>query len=237
MSAEWPDTIKKVYVLCKPDKEPNRFKHLIPHLLMKGIPKDRLQLCAPTWSDTLEDEIIFKVYNPFLKRGPLPAFSYKSARLSKGEISLNLNFYAAIQSAAKDLSGNESIMILESDVFLRRDFVPRLNAAIADLSGEQWDYISLSEGVGTRPLGHAPSYYGPSKLYPTPHKWVFRCTDSMILGAEFVKKLTRTFLPFKECLDWELNFQMILHQGKSMWLDPPIAEQGSYYFRDASALP
>ena len=233
----WPESITRVYVLCNTEKENARFKHLLPHLLMKGIPKDRLRICGPTWGDTLTDEIIFKVYDPFMPRGKLPAFSYKSARLSKGEISLNLNFFAAIQSAAKDLSGNESVMILESDVFLRRDFLSRLNEGLVDVSGQEWDYISLSEGVGTRPPGHAPSYYAPSKVYPAPHKWVFRCTDSMILGAEFVKKLTRTFLPFKECLDWELNFQMILHQGKSLWLDPPIAEQGSYYFRDASALP
>lgn len=233
----WPESIAQVYVLCNPQKEPERYKHLIPHLLHRGIPRERLRLCAPTWSDTLDNSLIFKVYDPFLPRGKFPAFSYKSARLSKGEISLNLNFFAAIQAAAKDLSGNQSVMILESDVFLRRDFVSRLEAGLADLSGQEWDYISLSEGVRTRPPGSPESYYTPSKVYPAPHKWVFRCTDSMVLGAEFVKKLTRTFLPFKECLDWELNFQMILHQGKSMWLDPPIAEQGSYYFRSVSALP
>jgi hypothetical protein len=232
----WEDSVKRVYVLCNPEKEPERYRRVIPHLLVHGIPKEKLKIAAPTWGDTLKSEFIFNMYNPFLKRGPLPAFTFKAHNLSKGEISLNFNFYNIILNAINDLSGNESVLVFESDIYLRRDFTERLSSIIADLSGQEWDYVSLGQGVGTRPAGVEVSYNTPTKLYKPPHQFVFRCTDSMLLSRRFIEKLHKTFIPFKECLDWELNYQMMIHNGVSFWADPPLAEQGTYYCRDASSL-
>ena len=237
MSEEtWPENVKSVFLLCHPHEEKKRFQNLIPHLLMRGIPGQRIKVSAPTWGTTLDDDIIFKVYDPFLKRGTLPALSFKSPRLSKGEISLILNFFSAIKTAAADLSDNECIILFESDVFLRRDFVPRLNDIFADLSGQEWDYISLSEGVGTRPPGCPSSYYCKTTLNKPPHQWVFRCVDSVILHKRFIDNLAKTLIPFNDCLDWELNFQIMLHGGKALWADPPLVEQGTCYNRMATTL-
>ena len=234
----WPEAVKIVYALCNPEKEKERFNRLIPHLLMRGIPKDVLSVCGPTWGDTLTNETIFNVYDPYLQRDPLPTFSFKAARLSKGEISLALNFFTAIKTAAKDLSANECIIILESDVYLRRDFVPRLNDIIRDLSGQEWDYVSLSEGVGigSRPPGVNDSYNTPTKIFKPPHQWCFRCTDSMLLSKRFIDRLATTFIPFKEIIDWELNFQMMLHRGVPFWADPPLVEQGTQFCREKCSL-
>ena len=232
----WEDSVKRVYVLCHPEKEQERYRRVIPHLLMRGIPKEKLKIAAPTWGDTLKPEYIFNMYNPFLKRGPLPAFTFKAHNLSKGEISLNFNFYNIILNTINDLSGNDSILVFESDVYLRRDFTQRLSSIIADLSGQEWDYVSLGEGVGTRPAGVDTSCYAPTKLYKPPHKFVFRCCDSMLLSKKFIEKLHKTFIPFKECLDWELNFQMLLHKGVALWADPPLAEPGSCYNRSTTHL-
>ena len=228
--------LKSIYLLCNPQKEEERFKQLLRTLILAGIPKELIQVSAPTWGDTLTNDLIFKVYDPFLKRGNLPAFSFKAARLTKGEISLVLNFFSAINIASKTLADNECIAIFESDVYLRRDFVHRLNRIIEDLSGQEWDYVSLSEGVGTRPQGCDDGYYQPTKLYKPPHTWVFRCTDSMLFSKRFIDKLIKTIIPFKECLDWELNFQMMLHRGVSFWADPPLVEQGSCFSRNESSL-
>lgn len=233
----WNDSVKSVYLLCNPEKEPGRFKRVVPHLLMRGIPKERLKLASPTWGDTLSAQSIFNVYNPFLNRGQIPTFSFKSASLSRGELSLNINFYNIVLNALKDLSGNDSIIVFESDIYLRQDFNERLSSILTDLSGVEWDYVSLGEGVGTRPPQAPKSYYGPTKLYKPPYQWVFRCCDSMLLSRRFIEKLQKTFIPFKECLDWELNFQMMLHQGVALWADPPLAEAGSAYLRDVSSLP
>jgi hypothetical protein len=236
-SSSWPESVKTIYALCNIEKEKERFNRLVLHLLVRNIPKERLKMCGPTWGDTLTTDTIFKVYDPYIRRGNLPTFSFKAARLSKGEISLVLNFFSAIQNAAKDLAENESILIIESDVYLRRDFVSRLNDIYTDLSGREWDYISLSEGVGTRPNNVPSSYYSPTKVYNPPHSWVFRCTDSMLLSKRFVDKLCKTLLPFKECLDWELNFQIALHSGIALWADPPLVEQGTCFSRESTSLP
>ena len=241
--AVWPDQIRWVYVLCNPKHEKERFERIIPHLLLRGVPKERLRVCGPTWGSELDSNTILKVYDPFLPRGDLPAFSFKAARISKGEASLVLNFYAAIQNATrdfsgpepKDLSGSDCILVLESDVWIRRDFVPRL-ADLLKVATPDWDYISLGEGMNTRVPGMSKSYYTPTKVFEPPHKWVFRCTDSMLFSRSFVERLGKTMLPFKECLDWELNFQAMLHGAKTLWADPPLAEQGTTRGREETFL-
>lgn len=263
----WPDEVRAVYVLCHPVKEKARWERLLPHLLKRGVPADRIRLCAPTWGTDLTPEVIFRVYDPFLKRGKLPAFSFKGAGLTLGEISLGLNFAAAVRDAvgcggpaaavrdavassksdggSQDPQKPEYFITLESDVWLREDFVPRLRAtlaaamSVADLSGAQPDYISLGEGVGTRPTERAnTSYYTPAAVFKPPHQWVFRCTDSMLFSRRFLERLSKSIVPFKEIIDWEMNFQLgFLHGAQALWADPPLVEQGTCYNRMATSLP
>jgi hypothetical protein len=254
--AAWPDEVRAVYVLCHPVKEKARWERLLPHLLKRGVPQDRIRLCAPTWGTDLTPETIFRVYDPFLKRGKLPSFSFKGGGLTLGEISLGLNFAAAVRdsvgSGPQDPQKPEYFITLESDVWLREDFVPRLRTTLAaaaaqqqqDLSGNKteapaWDYISLGEGVGTRPAERAnASYYAPAAVFKPPHQWVFRCTDSMLFSRRFLERLSKTIVPFKEIIDWEMNFQLgFLHGGTPLWADPPLVEQGTCYNRMATSLP
>ena len=216
------------YVLCHPEKEKARYERLMPHLLEIGLPT--VYVCAPTWGSDLTVEEIFKAYDPYLER-PVPAFSFKAACLSRGEISLCMNFLAAAKQA---VARGGPALILESDVWLRPDFMDRLAAIITRLP-EDWDYVSLGEGCNTRPVDG--SYYAPTRLYKPPHQWVFRCTDSMLLSEKFLKAVVKTMVPFKECLDWELNWQMMLHRGVALWADPPLAEQGTWNGREGTSLP
>ena len=230
----WPDAVKAVYVLCHPIKEKARYDRLMPHLAAVGIPADRIRVCAPTWGTELTVDQIFNAYNPYLRRG-LPTFSFKGANLTRGEISLGINFAMAVFDIVKR-ADDGLIITLESDVWLRDDFVPRLNDLLADAATRPWDFISLGEGVGTRPPGAPLSYYAPSKAYKPPHQWVFRCTDSMLFTTEYLKRLSTTVLPFKEIIDWEMNYQLMLHKGTPLWADPPLAEQGTWNARITSSL-
>jgi hypothetical protein len=188
------------------------------------------------WGTEITSETYFGVYDPYNTRfGNERALTFKAARLLKGEVSLVLSFHKAVQMAISD--GVEQAIIFESDVILREDFLERLKDVFEEKEKEPWDYISLGEGVGTRPPGHSPSYFTPTKLYKAPHAFVFRCTDSMILSRTFLEKLSQTLLPFRECLDWELNIQMLLHKGTSLWADPPLVEPGSGCSRTMSLLP
>jgi hypothetical protein len=234
---KWPtDKIPGVYIMCHPEKEKERFNRIIPHMIIRGIPKDSLRFIAPTWSDNLDNSTIFNIYDPYLNRGKIPPFSFKASCLSKGEISLVINFYSAVRHAIDNNTEDQATLVFESDSYLRRDFVPRLNKILEDLSGTDWDYVSLGEGVGTRPPNCEESYYSEQELYKPPYPWMFRCTDSMLFSGKYLKKLATTLLPFRECLDWEMNFQMMLHQGKGFWTDPPISEQGTCYRRYATGL-
>lgn len=230
----WSNEIEKVYVICHNVKEKERYDRLIVHLKEIGIPDDVVLFMAPVWSDELTNEIIFNVYDPFLPR-PIPGLTFKGRGLSKGEISLGLNFYACVRDAVQN--NYNKIIVLESDIWLRNDFVIRLNHLLDDLKEQDWDFVSLGEGVGTRPLNAPKSYYSNTKAYTPPHKWVYRCTDSMLFQLPYLKKICQTFIPFREIIDWEMNFQNLLHNGKALWADPPLAEQGTCYCRYISSLP
>ena len=145
-----------------------------------------------------------------------------------------MNFYAAAKLACS--SNFNQVLIFESDSWLREDFVPCLTDLLKDLANKEWDYVSLGEGVRTRPPGCDQSMYAKTKAYQPPHQFVFRCTDSMLFKVSYLQKLIMTMIPFRECLDWELNIQTLAHSGKSWWADPPLAEQGTAVGRQETTL-
>jgi GT2 family glycosyltransferase len=153
----------------------------------------------------------------------------------KGEISLILNFYFAMRDAIdKDY---KTVLILESDVFLRPDFEERLLKIFGELEKRgEWDYVSLSDGIGTHGECYKGNYMDQTISDP-PHSFMFRCTDSMLFRTEIFKKIVGTILPFRDCLDWELNYQFALHRGKGFWAEPHIVEQGTTKWRDITLLP
>lgn len=233
---EWPSEIDKVFLLVHTVHEKERYDRLIPHFLKCGIPPDKIVCCAPTWGSELTSDFIFQVYDPYCREGT-PVFTWKARCLSKGEISLVLNFYAAARNAVE--SNYKNVLIFESDSWLREDFVPRLKDLLDDLSAkgeDSWDYVSLGEGVRTRPPNCDPSIYARTKAYVPPHQFVFRCTDSMLFKVSYLRKILSTLIPFRECLDWELNIQTMVHKGKAFWADPPLAEQGTAVGRQETTL-
>lgn len=230
---QWPTEIEKVILLVAKEKEKERYERILPHFIARGIPEEKIVLCAPTWGDELTSEKIFSVYDPFLREG-MPILTFKARSLSRGEISLNLNFIAAAELAVENNWKN--VLMFESDTWLREDFVPRLSDLMQDLKGKEWDYVSLGEGARTRPHGCNPSFYAKTKAYVPNHQYVYRCTDSMLFTSDYLRRIRTTLIPFRECLDWELNIQTMFHQGKSWWADPPIAEQGTAVGRQITSL-
>ena len=236
MNCCFPSEIEKVYVVCHREKEKSRYERLVKHFHEIGIPDERIIYMAPVWSDELSSEFIFSVYDPFLSRS-CPGLTFKGRGLSKGEISLGLNFYSCVKHAVENKF--KKIIILESDIYLRSDFISCLNDLLEDLSSknDSWDYVSLGEGVGTRPPDAPKSYYSKTKAYKPPHQFVYRCTDSMMFQLSYLEKLEKTFIPFREIIDWEMNYQNMIHGGKALWADPPLAEQGTCFCREITSLP
>ena len=216
------EKVDQIFLLANARREPERLNRLLPHLLERGIPKDKITMSGPTWGDELTSEEIFQFYDPFCRK-ELPIFTFKARCLSRGEISLVLNFIWGAQEACR--RGYKIVIFLESDVFLRDDFISRLDTIIG--YDREWDYISLGEGVRTRPPNCDVSQFGPTKLYEPPHQFVYRCTDSMVFKVSYLQRILQTMRPFRECLDWELNIQNMHHKGISLWADPPLVEQGT----------
>lgn len=229
----WPSQIDKVLLLVHTVHEKERYERLLPHFLSRGIPADKIVCCAPTWGSELSSDLIFQLYDPYCRQG-VPVFTWKARCLSKGEISLVLNFFAAAKLACEQQWN--CVLMFESDTWLREDFVPRLRDLLEDLATKEWDYVSLGEGVRTRPPKCDPSFYAKTKAYEPPHQFVFRCTDSMLFKVSYLQKIVTTLFPFRECLDWELNIQTLAHKGKTWWADPPLAEQGTAVGRQETTL-
>jgi hypothetical protein len=218
------ETLDKIVLLVNPKREEERFQRLITHLQQRGIPLEKIAISGPTWGDELSNDLIFQYYDPFCRKG-MPIFTFKARCLSKGEISLVLNFLAGAEAVVKN--NLNTVLFLESDVFLREDFTERLDDLLKQLDGRDWDYVSLGEGARTRPPGCDPSFFGKTKIYDPPHQFVYRCTDSMLFRVSYLRKVLTTIVPFRECLDWELNIQHMHHKSIALWADPPLVEQGT----------
>ena len=220
--------------MCNEEKEPIRYEILKKHLPSRGIPLEKIHWVKGPWGSDLTSEQVFSVWDPFRHRfGLKESLSIQAPALSRGEISLMLTFREALRQILE--AGHERVIIFESDIILREDFMSRLEVILKD--GQPWDYISLGEGVGTRPQNCNESYFSEQLLYKPPHQWVFRCCDSMLFRRSFLEKVWQTFIPFRECLDWEMNIQMMLHKGIALWADPPLAEPGTARGRFHSSLP
>jgi hypothetical protein len=232
------DWFPPLYIVCNKRHEEERYTFLKAHLHKRGIPDTLIHWVESPWGSDLTSDTYFQHYDPFGKRfgSKGESLTFKAPSLLRGEVSLVLGFSKAIQMALETTT--QHCMIFESDVVLREDFLERLEALMKQLHNQRWDYCSLGEGVGTRPIEKEnSSYYSPTTLYRMSIFGSFRCTDSMLFHRNFLEKLQKTLLPFQECLDWELNIQLHLHEGISFWADPPLVEPGSGRWRNISHLP
>ena len=229
--------IPPIFILCHPEYEPIRYQLLLSHLPKRGIPLEKVNWVRGPWGNELTSEEFFRLYDPFNGRfGMDIALSFKSEALLAGELSLVMRLHIAIQECLA-MKGQDTFLIFESDVVLREDFLERLQDVLKIAGTGPWDYISLGEGQNTRPPTHAESYFGQTVLCKAPHSFVFRGTDSMLFRRSFLEKLSQTLFPIRECMDWEMNIQMMVHKGLSLWADPPLVEPGSGRWRTATLLP
>jgi len=222
----WPKPIDHVFILCNPDKEPDRAAYLFKWLSDNNIDPSSYTIGLDYYGDSLSDEEAFSVYNPWINR---PYFdiirSQGSFNMKKTEISLCMNWYNV---AKKAVENNEwsVIMTLESDIIFCDDFLTKLETAMNDIEdGRQWDFLSISAGAKLRP--HREEGDDVQKWFKIDNYLKTRTTDAMIFKTKFLFNIVCTFYPIADVLDWELNHHITLHNGQTYWLDPPIVHQGS----------
>ena len=221
------DTIDHIYILCDPQKEPDRASYLYKWIDTNAIPADKYTMGLFCYGCDLTTDMLYKFYNPWQNRKPVERErNFNSYNLKPGEISLVLNWHDVAKQAVE--KGFAHVMILESDVIFPDNFLDLLKQSMSILRDQhiEWDFLSLTAGAGLRPY----RAQGDTALgwFPAPPYYHTRTTDAMIVKTSMLKKITDTLFPFAEVLDWELNYQLTLHSSRSFWLDPPILRQGSW---------
>jgi hypothetical protein len=216
----FPAPIDHCYILCDPEKEPDRAKYLM-RWFMDHVDPSKYTFYMPTYGTDpmFQTDAIWKFYNPWSRT----LRNFNSPNLKPGELSLLFNFAMTARKAIQ--AGHSVIMILESDVLFSDNFLEKLEQAMKALP-TQWDFLSLSASVGLVPR-RTPADVGRLWFPPIDPYFHTRCTDSMIFRVSMLEKILGTFFPCAEALDWELNYQLTRHGSHSWWLDPPILRQGS----------
>ena len=210
--------VDHVYVLCDPEREPERAAYLRRTL---SEPYTFVSKCYGT---TLSAADAIKAYDPFQNRAPVERErNFSSHNLKLSEISLLINWHHFATKAVA--AGHKYVMMFESDVLFTPSFRTDLETALSLLEPDSFDFLSISALPHLRPSREegdvAPRWYEARGYYKT------RTCDAMIFSVPMLERISKTFFPCADVLDWELNYQLNLHRARCFWLDPPIITQGS----------
>ena len=117
----------------------------------------------------------------------------------------------------------QSTLILEDDVVLDHQFIQKFNFNLFN-TPKDYDFIFIGSGCNLRIPEHTrvPGKIAYRKTHPAS-----KCTDSYVLTYEAAEKVYRSMQPFTFPIDFELNYQMWLHNMNVYWWEPPIVQQGS----------
>ena len=123
---------------------------------------------------------------------------FTSGTVSLKDISLVLNYVSVFQHAdSTGLNDSAPILDLQGGVLIHREFLTRIAEFLKE---ESWDCIRLID---------APS------------------AGALIFRLGFIRKLLKTILPFRESIEAELRFQVILHGATVLVASPSLAFQDS----------
>lgn len=143
--------------------------------------------------------------------------------LNMAEISCTFKHREAIKLIAQEC--NDYGLILEDDVLFCNDFDKYFNMFIEN-TPEDWDAIFM---------GSCANLHVPANLL-THGKTAYRIADpasrggdSYLLKKTLAEKITASMNTFVTISDWELSYQLWLHQSKTYWWEPSLVAQGSEY--------
>ena len=149
----------------------------------------------------------------------IPRIPYR--QLNKAEISLSHKHIEVYKDMVRQ--EHQRCLVLEDDVVLDNNFEELFNHFIAN-TPQDWDFIFIGSGCDLRiPQSNIISN---QIAYKVPHP-ASKCTDSYCLTLSAAKKILETIIPFTFPIDFELNYQMKLHNMNVYWWEPPLVRQGS----------
>ena len=137
------------------------------------------------------------------------------------EISCTLKHYDAIRRLS--IECKEYGLVFEDDVIGVDNFVNLFNEYLAKTPSD-WDAIFMGGCCGLRiaPSATVQGQIAFHKGHPAS-----KCGDGYMLKTSLAKKMAETMMPFNTISDWELSYQLYLHNAKVYWWEPPLLSQGS----------
>lgn len=216
--------VGKVYIQGSIKRSDTEFHTLLPTLLSLGFDKDTI-VCNPLLDkDKIPCDSIFNVYDPFLQRGPIPPFTPNAPHLPIDEVVKMLNFASSVQNAAAlPLPDSTPILVLDAAIIARHDFLARLKEFLESSKTTDWECVSLAHTPSKVPPEADASYFSSPQIYEQEPMSVVN-SGALLLRVSFARKLTKTLLPFRDPVDYELIFQTLLHKTKAYYMYPPILE-------------
>jgi len=143
-------------------------------------------------------------------------------KLSRAELSLLFKHYLILEQIAS--SPDRYGLVLEDDaVFDVSTFKSTLKHNIL-ATPSCWDFIFIGSGCNLRI--HSSELLAGKTAYLKSHP-ASKCTDSFLVKKTAAQRILTTFFPFAFPADFELNFQMFVHDMAVYWWEPPIVAQGS----------
>lgn len=173
---------------------------------IKWITDEPLDQCWTTDKESWEKKVI--PYSPY-------------RQLTKSEISIA---YKHIKIYKDIVEYNyKTSLIFEDDIIIENNFVSMFNMFL-EKTPDDWDLIFIGSGCNLRVN---PQYIIPGQIaYKIDHP-ASKCIDSYCIKYEAAKKILSTTLPFSLPYDFELNYQMKIHNMNIYWWEPPLVRQGS----------
>jgi hypothetical protein len=141
--------------------------------------------------------------------------------LNKADISL-LFKHIKIWEDIVDKNSHVSL-VLEDDVVFEENFVNEFNINLQK-TPKEWDFIFIGSGCNLRIPPHM--IRANTTAYRKDHP-ASKCSDSYLVTQDAAKRILDTIIPFTLPIDFELNYNMFLHNMNVYWWDPPITKQGS----------
>tara|TARA_Y100000310_G_scaffold163309_1_gene163161 strand:- start:11443 stop:12129 length:687 start_codon:yes stop_codon:yes gene_type:complete len=177
--------------------------------------------------DELNEEIINEYYFPNEKdynEKILETYGKGSNQyrlLRPAEISCTIKHYHAIKKLSEEVK--DYGLIFEDDIIFMDNFVSLFNLYLQKTPAD-WDAIFFGSCCGLDVGSHLVSHDKVAYLKPHP---ATKCADAYLLRKDLAKKITQTMKPFVTISDWELSYQLRLHDAKVYWWSPPLISQGS----------
>jgi GR25 family glycosyltransferase involved in LPS biosynthesis len=118
-------------------------------------------------------------------------------------------------------SGKEWALILEDDAVFEDDFSSRFDAYFASIPDDA-DLVFLGGILRLQLVNADPNQHFHRKDHPATN-----CVDSYVVRSSAAQAIFETIVPFALPIDWELNYQLKLHDLTVYWVEPPLVVQGS----------